>query len=118
YRVPGDYRELATLACREHLNIHRLAELRPTSIHDLIARCDGFRRPERIEQLAKVCQADAQGRLGHETEPYPQAALLRSAQAAARAVGTADIDTHDLRGPKIGERLRQARINAIRACLN
>ena len=118
YRVPGDYRELATLACREHLNIHRLAELRPTSIHDLIARCDGFRRPERIEQLAKVCQADAQGRLGRETEPYPQAALLRSAQAAARAVGTADIDTHDLSGPKIGERLRQARINAIRACLN
>ena len=48
YKVPNDYRELAVIACREHLNIHRIDELRPATVHDLLARCDGFRQPERI----------------------------------------------------------------------
>jgi len=117
-KVPGDYRELALIACREHLNVHRLVELRPAAVHDLIVRCDGLRRPERIAQLALVCQADAQGRLGRETAAYPPAARLTAAQRAMLAVSTADIDTTGLTGPGIGERLRQARIDAVRSALD
>lgn len=117
-KVPGDYRELALIACREHLNVHRLVELRPAAVHDLIVRCDGLRRPERIAQLALVCQADAQGRLGRETAAYPPAARLLAAQRAMLAVSTADIDTTGLTGPGIGERLRQARIDAVRSALD
>jgi tRNA nucleotidyltransferase (CCA-adding enzyme) len=117
-KVPGDYRELALIACREHLNVHRLVELRPATVHDLIVRCDGLRRPERIAQLALVCQADAQGRLGRETAAYPPAARLLAAQRAMLAVSAADIDTTGLTGPGIGERLRQARIDAVRSALD
>jgi tRNA nucleotidyltransferase (CCA-adding enzyme) len=114
YKVPTDYRQLAEIACREHLNIHRLAELRPETVHDLLARCDGFRQPQRIAELGLVCEADKRGRLGLHDAPYPPRALLAKLHAAASAVGFADIDAEGLEGPQIAEALRKARIDAIR----
>ena len=114
-RVPAAHRDLAVVACREHLNVHRLAELRDQTVHDLLARCDGFRRPERIGQLATVCEADKRGRLGLEDQPYPQAAELVRLRAAAAAVDGADIAHLELEGPAFGEALRKARIAAIAA---
>ena len=114
-RVPAAHRELAVLACREHLNVHRLFELRPQTVHELLARCDGFRQPARIAELATVCEADKRGRLGLESEPYPQAAELCRLLEVARAVGSAQLDLTGLSGPEVGEALRKARVAAIRA---
>jgi hypothetical protein len=72
-KVPAQHRDLAKIACREHLNVHRLFELRDRTVHELLARCDGFRQPARIAQLALVCEADKRGRAGLQDEPYPQA---------------------------------------------
>ncbi|MEP6632642.1 MAG: multifunctional CCA addition/repair protein [Luteimonas sp.] len=112
-KVPAAHRELAIMACREHLNVHRLFELRDDTVHDLIARCDGFRKPERIAQLALVCEADKRGRAGLQEAPYPQAAEFRRLHAAACAVRGADIARDELSGPAIGDALRKARIAAI-----
>ena len=114
-RVPATHRDLAVVACREHLNVHRLAELRDQTVHDLLARCDGFRRPGRIRQLATVCEADKRGRTGLENEPYPQAGELVRLRDAAATVTGADIANQDLKGPAFGEALRTARIAAIAA---
>ena len=113
-KVPAAYRELAIMACREHLNVHRLPELRDETVHDLLARCDGFRKPERIAQLALVCEADKRGRAGLADHPYPQGPELLRLHAAACAVRGADIAREGLEGPALGEALRQARIAAIR----
>ena len=113
-RVPNEHRELAAIACREHLNVHRIDELKPATVHDLIARCDGFRKPARIAQLATVCEADARGRAGLAGTAYPQAEMLRRLHAAALAVRAADL-AQGLEGPAIGEALRKARIAAIAA---
>jgi len=112
-RVPAAYRDLAIVACREHLNVHRIAELRDATLHDLIARCDGFRKPARIDQLARVCECDKRGRLGSADDAYPQAEILRRAHAAALAVNARDITRDGITGPSIGEALRKARIAAI-----
>ncbi|UNK44189.1 multifunctional CCA addition/repair protein [Luteimonas sp. S4-F44] len=114
-KVPVAHRELAIVACREHLNVHRIAELRDATLYELIARCDGFRRPERIDQLALVCEADKRGRLGSADSDYPQGAQLRRAHAAACALNARDIAAEGLTGPAIGEALRRARIAAIGA---
>src|SRR5690606_37054621 len=53
-KVPNEHRELAVACCREHLNVHRIAELKAATVHELIARCDGFRKSARIDQLASV----------------------------------------------------------------
>jgi tRNA nucleotidyltransferase (CCA-adding enzyme) len=114
-RVPVETRELALAVCREHLNVHRIDELKPSTVYELIARCDGFRRPERIGQLALACEADARGRLGKQDDAYPQAERLRALHATALAVTTRDLDVTKISGPAIGEALRGARIAAIKS---
>ena len=117
YKVPTDFRQLAIVCCREHLNVHRLAELRPQTVHDLIERCDGFRQPWRIRELALVCEADKRGRLGLQDQPYPQAAQLLELHRIAQAVTAAQLDLARLSGPQVGEALRKTRVRAIaQAC--
>ncbi|MET0288085.1 MAG: multifunctional CCA addition/repair protein [Pseudoxanthomonas sp.] len=114
-KIPAEHRELARIACREHLNVHRLAELREATVHDLLARCDAFRKPGRVAQLALVCEADKRGRFGSADDAYPQAALLKSLHGAALSVNARDLANEGLQGPQIGEALRKARIAAIGA---
>jgi len=113
-KVPAAHRDLAAIACREHLHVHRLDELNDATVHDLIARCDGFRRPETIDRLATVCEADKRGRLGRQETGYPQADRLRALHRAACAVDARDIVAAGATGIEVGKRLREARIAAIR----
>ena len=115
-KVPVEFRQLAECVCREHLNVHRFAELRPATAFELIARCDGFRKPERIAQLALACEADKRGRAGFADADYPSGRLLRDAHAAALAIRAADLPGQ-LQGLEVGEALRNARIAAIAATL-
>ncbi|HEY5972370.1 MAG TPA: multifunctional CCA addition/repair protein [Pseudoxanthomonas sp.] len=112
-KVPAEHRELATMACREHLNVHRLDELRDATVHELLARCDAFRKPERIAALALVCEADKRGRLGSADADYPQGRELVRLHAAALAVNAREAASPELKGPEIGEALSKARIAAI-----
>ena len=113
-RVPSEHRQLAELACREHLNVHRLFELKDSTVHDLLQRCDAFRKPARIAQLATVCEADKRGRTGLQDRPYPQGGELLRLHAAACAVRSEAVAEEGLQGPAFGEALRKARIAAIR----
>ncbi|MDR7100407.1 tRNA nucleotidyltransferase (CCA-adding enzyme) [Lysobacter niabensis] len=113
-KVPLEHRQLAECVCREHLNVHRFGELRASTAVELIARCDGFRRPGRIAQLAVACEADKRGRTGFADIDYPAGQQLRDAHAAALAVRASDLPG-ELQGPELGEALRKARIAAVAA---
>jgi len=115
--VPRRYRELAEAVARYHGTIHRAEELRPETVLKIIEATDALRRPERFEELLLACEADARGRKGLQTQPYPQAACLRAARQAAAGTATADLGT-DLDGAAIGARLRERRLAAIAAALN
>lgn len=112
FKVPSEHRALAVHVCREHLLVHRLHELRPETVQDLLQRIDAFRRPERVRQIAIVCEADKRGRLGLTETSYPSGALLQNYFDAANAVKAAHLST-DVKGPAFGEALRKARIAAI-----
>lgn len=114
-KVPLDYRQLAEAVCREHLNVHRIDELRDATVLELLQRCDGFRRPERIAQMALACECDKRGRLGFEDSDYPQAATLQRLHQSALTINARDIATEGLKGPAIGEALAKARVAAIQA---
>ena len=113
-KVPAEHRELAIMACREHLDVHRLDELRDATVHALLARSDAFRKPARIAQLALVCEADKRGRLGSAEAAYPQGPELLRLHAAALAVQAREV-AGGLSGPAVGEALARARIQAIHA---
>ena len=114
-KVPLDHRQLAEAVCREHLNVHRIDELRDATVLELLGRLDAFRRPERIARIATACECDARGRLGFEERDYPQAATLQRLHRAALSVQARDIDTTHLQGPAIGQALARARARAIAA---
>ncbi|MFY0182958.1 multifunctional CCA addition/repair protein [Stenotrophomonas sp. PUT21] len=114
-KVPVDHRQLAEAVCRDHLNVHRIEELRDATVLELLGRCDGFRRPERIAQIALCCEADKRGRLGFEDSDYPQGETLNRLHQAALAVQARDLDLTGLKGPAVGEALAKARVNAISA---
>jgi len=113
-KVPSEHQHLAQIVCREHLHVHRIDELGPGSVLELLSRCDGFRRPQRVDQLALACECDARGRLGFEDRPYPQRETLRHLHAAARAVKVSDLKAAQLHGPALGQALKQARIEAVK----
>ncbi|MDO5505392.1 MAG: multifunctional CCA addition/repair protein [Pseudoxanthomonas suwonensis] len=112
-RVPAEYRALAEAACRDHLNVHRLFELKPATVHALLQRADAWRRPDRVRYLALACEADKRGRTGLQDKPYPQGPALEAAHAAALRLRASDVARDGLDGPAIGEALRKARIAAI-----
>ena len=112
-RVPGTHRELAILAAREHTLVHRALELRPESVLKLLQECDAFRRPERFAELLQACEADARGRTGREAQPYPQAAYLKAALAAAGAVTIPEAERRGLKGPAIGAEMKRRRLAAV-----
>jgi tRNA nucleotidyltransferase (CCA-adding enzyme) len=112
-KVPVGHRDLAVVACREHLNVHRLFELKDRTVLKLLERCDAFRRPERVRLLATVCEADKRGRAGLQDQPYPQAAELVRLFEAACTVRAADVREEGMDGPAIGDALAKARVEAI-----
>lgn len=120
-RVPTECRELADVVAREHGNIHRSEEYDARALVRLLERCDALRKPRRFEQALLACECDARGRGGMEDKPYPQRERLLAALAAAQQVVTSEIaaqaQQQQLSGPQIGERIHQARIQAVAQAL-
>lgn len=114
-KVPTEHQQLAEAVCREHLNVHRIDELRDATVLELLGRCDALRRPERVARIALCCEADKRGRLGFEDADYPQGETLKRLHQAALSVQARDLDTTHLKGPAIGEALAKARVKAIAA---
>ena len=112
-RVPGLHRELARLVAEHHGKVHRAFELRAETVLGLLETCDAFRRPERFEGFLLACQADAQGRKGLESRPYPQRDYLAEARRVAAAAMLTSEERAGLAGPQIAERLRRRRKQAL-----
>ncbi len=114
-RIPSDFRKLAVRVAEYHGHAHRALELRPGTVVKVLEATDALRNPDGFREFLLACEADARGRTGLEDRPYPQADLLLRSREAAAAVTVADIDIAGLSGPQIGERLRQARTEAVAA---
>jgi tRNA nucleotidyltransferase (CCA-adding enzyme) len=118
-RVPVECKELADVVAREHGNIHRSAGLNAAATVRLLERCDAIRKPGRFADILLACECDARGRLGLQDAPYPQAARLALALRNALSVATDSIAAHaqlaGATGPKIGEWIRKARVQAVEA---
>lgn len=113
WKVPVECRELAHLACREHILIHRARELRPETVLELLQRADALRRPARFAELIAVCHSDARGRFHHENARYPQGVFLQVMLQAALEVNAGEIAKACTDKSQIADQVRTARIAAI-----
>jgi tRNA nucleotidyltransferase (CCA-adding enzyme) len=116
YRVPAETTRLAEIMSDQHLNMHRLAELRPQPILKMLKKLDAFRKPARVQKFALACQADAQGRGGDFPElPYPQKQQIQEYFDAANAVDAGKIAKAQSNPKNIPTAIDRARVDAIAA---
>ena len=115
FRVPNAFHDLARKVCAKHLKCHRILEMRPLTVLRMLERLDVFRQPDLLPDFVKACEADYRGRKGLENRPYPQGEYLQEAYRVAAAIRARDLDLDGISGPQVGERLRQARVEAIGA---
>lgn len=113
FRVPGSVHDVAQKVCAEHLNCHRILAARPATVMRLLEKLDSFRKPALLSDFVLACEADYRGRQGMQDRPYPQGTYLQRTHEAAAAILARDLDLQSLDGPQVGERLREARIQAI-----
>ena len=124
WRVPVEIRELAEVVAREQAHIHGSDALDATGLVRLLERCDAFRKPARFAEVLLACECDAHGRLGAAPtalSAYTQRPRLLAVLATAAAVPT-DVVARAAQqagatGPKIGEAIHRARVEAVAASL-
>ena len=113
-RAPRRFRDLARLVARYHGQVHKLDELRPATLLDLLEGADAFRRPDRFDQMVTACEADFRGRGGYADLPYPQGERLRRIFAAVAMLDLGRAISRAAEPAQIPIRIREARIAAIR----
>jgi tRNA nucleotidyltransferase (CCA-adding enzyme) len=104
-RVPGEVRELALLACRNHVALRASRLATPEALLELLKRTDAFRRPERFQDLLTVARRD---------EPVIDTSRLEKALTAAAAVDAGAIAKKASSPQEIARLIDEARIDAIR----
>ena len=117
-RVPNDCRDLALLMARYHGHVHRVADLKASTIVTLFEKTDALRRPERFRQLLDACLCDFTGRLGWENRRYDSPQFLLGALAAVTSLNAGEIAASCANKTKIPERIHAARVHAIKQLLN
>ncbi|WP_165727609.1 multifunctional CCA addition/repair protein [Pseudoalteromonas sp. 31A1] len=122
-KVPNRFRDVGVLTSDNHTLCHTIDQLRPQTIHKLIVtNLNALVHPERFTAFTQVCQCDAQGR--GETlvdKPYPQSAKLRAIHTELQKMDKKLVVQNALKngkkGPEIGEEVKLAEINCIKAFL-
>lgn len=115
-RIPNDYKTLAVMVSRHHLNIHRLFELRAGTIVTLLERTDAFRRPHLFYELLLACQADAEG--CGRTVDYKQTQLWSTILSECAKVNPQTLIAQGYEGKAIKEALHQRRVACVELILN
>jgi len=113
FRIPNNYRDLAKLVARYHLDCHRIMQLKPQTILKKLESLDAFRRPERFEKYLLACEADARGRTGLEDREYPQAHYFRNAFKLADDIDTRALTGKGLDGEAMAQAVRKERLAAL-----
>jgi tRNA nucleotidyltransferase (CCA-adding enzyme) len=114
-RAPADCSELARVVARYHGNVHRAHELRAATLLDLLLAADALRRPERLEGLLRACAADALSRPGRAGGSYAPGERIRAAIEVVRGVDAAAVAAAHAGARDLPQRIRAARIEALRA---
>ncbi|MGR3807953.1 tRNA nucleotidyltransferase (CCA-adding enzyme) [Pasteurella testudinis DSM 23072] len=113
-KVPNSYQQLALLSCRYHSHIHRIQELKASTVVRLFDSLDVWRKPEHLQALITVCIADTRGRLGFEHSDYPQADWAMAFYQSAVSVDVQQIIAAGYQKQQIREQLTLQRIAAVK----
>ncbi|GAB5379236.1 MAG: multifunctional CCA addition/repair protein [Aliiglaciecola sp.] len=112
-KVPNHCNDLAVLMSEFHSHVHRAFELKPSTILNMLNRCDAWRKPQRYQDMLTTCKADARGRTGFEHIAYEQADYLLEALDVAQRADVQEIVSDGFKGKDIKIKLDEKRTQAI-----
>jgi len=113
-KVSKQQKELALLVTEYHLYIHRIDELKASTMINFFNSVDAFRRSKRFQLFLIACEADSRGRLGYEDIEPIQLPHCRAYYKAAQSVSIQDIIAQGHQGPAVKTELDNQRIEAIK----
>lgn len=120
FAPPKHIGDIALTVAKEHGNIHRVLEMRPSSVVDLLGRLDALRRPDRLQNILQACEADYHYWHGRKKSDYLQSPFLRQCLSAMQAVDQKSIAEQTQQkhpqnaAQKIAEKIRYAHIKAVK----
>ncbi|CCG85807.1 multifunctional CCA addition/repair protein [Erwinia piriflorinigrans] len=114
-RVPNALRDLALLVTEFHDLVHTVQCQQPAQLVALFDRVDAWRKPHRVQQIALTSEADARGRTGFESNPYPQGDYLREAWQVVQGVSAKEVVEAGFKGMAVRDELTRRRIAALDA---
>jgi tRNA nucleotidyltransferase (CCA-adding enzyme) len=112
-KVPNKYREFAKLCAEYHLHIHRVFELKPSTLLKVVKKTGALKNKSVSDSFLLACQADAQGRIGKENSPYPQAEYFKKIICTVKSVKNSEIIKMDLIGKDFADELHKRQLSAI-----
>lgn len=114
-RVPNNFKSLALHVTQYHTHCHKVRELRAGTLVDLLQTLGAFKQDNQVQEFIFACEADARGRLGFENIVYESGDFFRKAVEIAIKTDTSSALNRGLEGKKIGEAIRQLRVQALNA---
>nr|WP_250149003.1 multifunctional CCA addition/repair protein [Morganella morganii] len=112
-RVPNPARDLALLATCHYRTVHDIGQLTADDIIALFDSLDAWRKPERITQLAVLCEADYRSRIAPEATDYPQGHILAEAFTLAQNVAVKPVIEAGFKGADIKAELTRRRAETV-----
>lgn len=115
--VPPYYEKLALLVCEHHLMMHRILEVRATTVVQFLADTGMEQDPTLLSDFVGACEADKRGRLGHMHRGYRQGLFLREARRALEPLPMLPGTTPQDIDREVQER-HNARLGAVRPLMH
>lgn len=114
-KVPKKYLTLALAVGEYHLHMHKMYELKASTVLNMLEKTRSLMDDQRAQQIAQACIADARGRTGFEQRDYSQADLFMRFQQAAKNVDAGAIASGFSDGEQIQQAIRLERLKQIKA---
>ena len=113
WAAPVRYRRFGIACVRFCSAVQGAFGLDASRVVGLFEGVGAFKRPEDMERLVLVCQADAQGQNQPDGRSYPQADYLRRLLRVASDVSSDSVLQPGVTGVEFGRSLRALRIRAV-----
>ncbi|MBO4575558.1 MAG: multifunctional CCA addition/repair protein [Neisseriaceae bacterium] len=112
--VPKDCAKLALMVVENHGLFHSIAELKASTIVDILHKTDAFRQVQRFISAVKIGFADTRGRKTFEHAPYPQFDHWQSVLKICQDIDIQKIIQLCENKKQLPEKIRTARIAAVK----
>jgi len=116
-RAPNDCGGLAYIVAKFHIKAHQVLEMRPSTLLTFIMELDAIRQAERFEDFLSACESDSRGRLGLESQPLPEADVMRKAMQAAMNINAGEIAQQYQHPEEIKKAIYEARLAQVKSVL-